>query len=537
MAGKGTSAGIITVVGIFVAAGLVLIDFLKPGKAQKIDIPVAVTTPEPDTLVKDSVPPLTPFEKLTLTLDSIVNSPDMVNGGFGFCLKDPETGEIILERGSKKSLVPASVLKIFSTGTALALLGSGYHFNTRLMYDGKIENGVLNGNIYILGGGDPSLGSNVFGSTAPGRVLGQWLNAVKSLGIDSIAGAVLGDGEMFEYDMIPAGWAWEDIQNDYGTGMSGLSFRENWYTINARTSGGKCQISCEPQMPFMTLYNKVICNPSVYKSYIYVNGGPYSLERTALGEVSGEFSCVSPVPDPPLLASYSLWREIKRAGIAVKDSFNTVRKMKLTGTYQKKERKMFHSMVSPSLTQLVRHTNFVSQNFYAESILRVLGLERSGYGSTISGVNSVMSFCKSRGMDMRGFFMTDGSGVSRFDAITAEQLASFLTIMYQDSLTYPNFYSSLPVAGKSGTLKNVGDSTIASGKIRAKSGYMTRVRSYAGYVTITTGKVLAFGMISNNALMEPVAIRNKMEQLMVLMAGLDSSFANKPLQKGHDSFP
>lgn len=463
---------------------------------------------------------LTPFEQLHAALDSITGSAAMKYGTFGFCLYDPDSGKVILESAADRSLVPASVLKVLSTGVALSRLKPGFRYATRLQHDGKIEAGVLHGNIYIQGTGDPSLGSEVFGSS-PEAVMKAFVGAIQKLGIDSITGRIYGDAELFEFDPIPLGYAWEDIQNDYGTGVSGLSYCENWYEIEVKVQNKATRIRARQDIPGLLLYNQVWYNPNIHKSYVYTHSGPYNTERVAIGEVANDFTARVPVPDAPLYCAYSLKNALKNAGIKVNDTVSTVRKLKVEGKYEKKERKTFYTMLSPSLSQLVFHTNQISQNFYAESILRGLGLQRHDFGSTLNGVSSVMAYAKEHKINLGGFYMTDGSGVSRFNGITCRQLAMMLNAYTKDSSMFAQFYNSLPTTGESGTLRRIGEGTAADGKIRAKSGYMTRVRSYAGYVTTKTGRRLCFAMISNNHQLDAVGIRDVMERMMVLMAELE----------------
>jgi serine-type D-Ala-D-Ala carboxypeptidase/endopeptidase (penicillin-binding protein 4) len=463
----------------------------------------------------------TAFERLQYELDSLVKRSELFHSGFGFCLMDPDSGTVLLEYNSRQSLVPASVMKTVTTGAVLGRLGPDFHYSTRLQYDGDISNRVLNGNIYILGSGDPSLGSDVFRQNAAQSLMAEWTAAVQALGIDSVNGMVLGDAGIFEPDLIPAGWSWEDIQNDYGVGPCGLSFRENMYTINlvAGNKGTYSQVT--PPVPGLVLHNQVLFNNSIGKPYIYVMGGPYQEERVMYGEVNGNFECRSAAPDPALYCAFTLMKALQKNNIAVKDSCSTVRKLRLQNKYTKKERKTFHTTYSPSLSQLVFHTNQVSQNFYAESLLRTLGYTRGSFGSTASGVQAVISYFKEKKIDLRGFYMVDGSGVTRYNAISAKFLCDMLAVFAKDSSMFPAFYRSLPVAGRSGTLTSIGDATSAEGKIHAKSGYMTRVRSYAGYAETKSGKRLVFAMIMNNQEWDASETKDRLERLMVLIAELD----------------
>jgi D-alanyl-D-alanine carboxypeptidase/D-alanyl-D-alanine-endopeptidase (penicillin-binding protein 4) len=186
----------------------------------------------------------------------------------------------------------------------------------------------------------------------------------------------------------------------------------------------------------------------------------------------------------------------------------------------KEGRKVITSNSSPSLSELVYHTNQVSQNFYAESILRAIAWKENGYGSTTAAVSIVYNFWKNHGVDLRGICMVDGCGLSRLDAVTTHQLVEMLRVYAKDSAVFPSFYRSLPVAGESGTIRKLADGTEAEGNLHAKSGTMSRVKSYAGYVKTRSGKLLCFAMVGNNTLWSEVELRDKFEKLFILMAKL-----------------
>lgn len=470
----------------------------------------------------------TSYERLKYFLEALSKSDSLSHGVWGFCLATADSGQIIAQHNPDQSLVPASVMKAITTGAALAKMGSGYRFCTRLQYDGSIDkaNRILNGNLYIKGSGDPSLGSSVFTGNHMEAVLSRWAEAVKELGIDSINGAVIGDGDVFEDDLIPAGWAWEDIQSDYGAGPCGLSFRENMYDINVRVSGKGLSYAIDPAVPGLKLYNRLAVDESVGKSFIYVTGAPYMNERVMIGAIAPfdtEFQDQSMIPDPPFFSAWHLLRYLKEYGIGVKDSCTSTMKIRFGGNkYERKERTTFNSICSPSLAQIVYHTNHVSQNFYAESVLKGLSLNEVGYGSSAGGAGVVRSWLKSIGVDLRGLCMVDGSGVSRFNLVTTRQLVTMLNALSKDSSCFEAFYNSLPVAGESGTMSKICKGTCAEQNVMAKSGSMSRVKSYAGYVKDRKGRLLSFAMIANNFEYAPGVMRDKFEQLMVLMAELDT---------------
>lgn len=453
--------------------------------------------------------------------DSINSAAQLRGGSWSYYLGPVDTDTAMYEINSTTGMVPASVMKVVTTGTALSLLGPGYRFTTILQHDGTQTGTTLEGNIFIHGNGDPSLGSESFGSSID-AVINKWASAIEAMGVDSVAGCVIGDAEAFERDMTPGGWCWEDVQSDYGAGPSGLSIHENQFDISLNGSGGRVSMNYSPKIPGMKLYNVCVNNPAIGKSYAYVTGGPYQFERCVQGEVNGHLDARGSIPDPALLCAELLKKNLEDRGIKVRDSATTIRLIRLNGLKLDAEggRKVITSIASPSLSELVYHTNQISQNFYAESILRAIACHEKGYGSTSGGIACVYNFWKNHGVDMQGMFMVDGCGLSRNNAITTKQLVSMLREIAHDSAVFPSFYRSLPIAGESGTIRKLADSTAAEGNLRAKSGTMSRVRAYAGYVDTRSGKRMAFAMIGNNTQWELSEIRDKFEKLFVLMAEL-----------------
>jgi D-alanyl-D-alanine carboxypeptidase/D-alanyl-D-alanine-endopeptidase (penicillin-binding protein 4) len=302
---------------------------------------------------------------------------------------------------------------------------------------------------------------------------------------------------------------------------TGLAFCENAYNIEVSPRGKSTSLRIYPAVPGLTLYNYVSVNPGIKKSYLYVTGAPYMNDRVVLGEVNGPFTGFSQVPDPALFCAYTLLNRLKRAGIGIRDSCTTVYRQKLLNKYKRTERKTFYTHYSPALAQLVYHTNQVSQNFYAETFLRMIALVDGNYGSTSGGTGAVIKYFKEQGVNMHGFYMADGSGVSRYDAVTPRFLCDMLCTYARDKKIFSYFYQSLPISGESGTLRRLGTDSVTLGKVHAKGGYMSRVSSLAGYVTAKNGMMYAFSIMFNNQEWDNEATRKKLEHLMLLMARLN----------------
>jgi serine-type D-Ala-D-Ala carboxypeptidase/endopeptidase (penicillin-binding protein 4) len=177
------------------------------------------------------------------------------------------------------------------------------------------------------------------------------------------------------------------------------------------------------------------------------------------------------------------------------------------------------SVYSPTVAGLVQTTNQASYNFFAENLLKHIGLKVLKHGGTEAGALAVRRFWQSKGMDMGGFAMFDGSGISRFNNVTAKQMTWLLSYM-RSSPQADDFYASLPVAGVSGTLRSMCMNTAAEGNVQAKSGTMSRVKSYAGYVQTASGKSLIFAVIVNNFDGSSVEIKQKVGKIMEVMVKL-----------------
>lgn len=467
-----------------------------------------------------------PIEFKDLTLDDLLLVLDtaqfMKYASYGFCLRDVATGRIIKQRNIHQSVIPASVIKMITTGVALELAGSNYRFRTRLQYDGQLDvaNRVLRGNIYIRGGGDPTLGSNVFSNPIKG-VMRHWKKAIQDLGIDSIQGAIVGDARFFEYEMIPSGWNWADVKSDYGAGVSGLSFRENTFDLYIR-NGAVFKIS--PKIPDLQIFGKLSVAKNTSKSYIMLSGAPYDGKRLLQGQVrGGRFKERCPMPDPAYTCAHTLWKTLQRDSLFVRDSATTVLKLKRSRAYKNKPRHDFYTTNSPQLKHLIRHTNLVSQNFYAETLFKLIGVKGKGYGSSEAASKAMRAFWERKKMNIKGFWQTDGSGLSRTNAITPQLLSDMLIYFQRDSVHFQDYYNSLAIAGKTGTMSKLCIGTVAEDNLRAKSGTMGRVKAYAGYVHDQKQRLLTFVMISNNHLCTASEMRKHFEGLMIKIAELDSS--------------
>ncbi len=465
---------------------------------------------------------------LQQTIEELVGYEPMKYGSLSICVLDVETGEVIAQHNPNMSLVPASTMKAVTTATALSLLGHSYTYKTYLEYDGKIKDGELKGNIYITGTGDPTLGSP-FLQTTPNTdaVMAKFVESIQNSGIKKLDGNIIGDASYFGTAMPAPDWQWNDIGNYYGAGASGLNINENLYylTFQQKTKLGATPnvVEVKPQMPYLVFINELKSDKKGTGDNAYIFGAPYSSTRYIRGTIpvgKNRFTIKGAIPDPPQYAAYSLLQKMEQSGIATPKMAKNIFEYRREGADKRLQRSRLLTLTSPPLSEIAQRTNEKSINLYAEAMLKTMGKRKKGEGSTEKGVEAVKEFWTQRGMDMEGFFMEDGSGLSPRNGVTSYQMSQIMRKTAKDKGIFNHFYESLSIGGRTGTARNMFKKTKAAGNIRLKSGSMRRVRAYTGYATTQSGKLVAFTIIANNFMGESRFIRTKMEKIMTALVYL-----------------
>ncbi len=497
----------------------VLVSCNKNTEKPSADEPVKKENDSAAQLQKKQHPKVLPLKE---ALAQMENDSALLNASVGYLFFDDSTQEIIASKNPDLCLIPASTLKVITTATAIDVLGRNRRFRTALQYDGKIENRILHGNIYIKGGGDPALASKFFRNHY-GDVVERWTQAVLKLNIDSINGQIIADAQIFDTDYTPPTWEWGEIGSDYGTAASGLSIYDNRFTIKVNLGKkGRYKINqtmTEPFLPYMEFENHIRVE-SVSKSSLYFLGAPYSRYKIIKGKVPKgkyNFKLEGAIPDPPYLAAYELEKKLKSNGIACRDSATTVRKLRSQGIKVNNKRKELYPVFSPGLGQLLEITNLHSNNLYAEHFLKHLGRKFYHKGDTESGSKAIISYWKNRGIQTSGLFISDGCGISRHNTLTVRQLVDVLKYMKDSSNNFTRYFNTFAVAGKTGTLRYLCRNSEAEGRIFAKSGTMNRVRAYAGYAKTLDNRLLMFALIVNNYNCKSYEMRELMEPAFIEM--------------------
>ena len=329
-------------------------------------------------------------------------------------VQNMSTGEVIDSYRADKVVPPASVMKLLTTGCALEILGPGYRFPTIIEYSGTIEKGVLQGDLYIRGGCDPSLGWK--GNTA---FLDKWVRAVKAAGISRIEGSVVADMTMLDGEAQNPGWLCEDAGNYYAPGIFALNYYGN--TMNIVLKSGEpgsiaSVVKTEPVVEDVYFINHVRCD-KINHDGAFVSGLPYSRERYLTGVVPsnlGTFGVKGDLPNPGLLLARHLTNRLREAGVPVKrDATYIADYNPLTPA-----RTELYTHYSAPLSEIIQETNVNSNNLYAEALFRYLGTRYTLPGSIHNSQDLLRDFWRRRGVTIQNAIIKDGCGIIRILSVS-----------------------------------------------------------------------------------------------------------------------
>ena len=453
----------------------------------------------------------------------LLQAPYMRGASFSLVVKDVQEGRTVYSYDTDRLQSPASVLKTVATATALEILGEDYRYPTTLEYDGILENGTLEGNLYIKGSGDPSFGSSHF---APGqnKFLSTWIAALQKAGIKHITGSVISDESIFDTEGVSIKWLREDMGNYYAPGSYGISIFDNMYKLSLQTGAAGTRPvlkGTEPDIPFIRFKNYLKAAP-VSSDSAYIIGAPLDDVRYLYGVLPANreaYVLKGDIPDPALYLARYLTDQLQQKGIRVDGSPSCYRIEVEENRWKKGERKEIVTTYSPTLREIASVCNHVSHNLYADALVKTVGLQYkprrnemiSSFGR---GVQVVKEYWEKKGLDVFPLRMNDGSGLAPANKVSAGFMGELLVYMATESAVSDAFIASLPQAGIEGSVRNFLKGSKLQGKARLKSGGITGVRSYAGYIT-KDGKTYAVAVFSNNYSCSMSRMTGALEKLLL----------------------
>lgn len=423
------------------------------------------------------------------------------NADVAYMIYDIDSSHVVVDNRADIKMTPASVLKLVTTASSLEILGADSRITTNVTTNGTVDsNGVLNGNLYVKGALDPTVESEFFEDVEFFRPL---IDALKSRHIRSINGDIVVDGSIVRREPVSDKWALEDLSTYYGVGCYGISVYDNVRNISMRSSGVGQGVNFSFQYPE--------CSPNVIDRLEVVDGPtngihlyalPYCNEILVEGIMGNHSSWGEPlaIMNPIMFFSQHLKKRLQDAGISVS---GTAHEGKAVGD------NILYSHMSPMLFHIVRETNYKSNNHFAQHLFRLIGAKGvGGSAATVDAVRTISNLWKNRGVDLSSASLYDGNGLSPFDAVSPRQIVGVLNYMWRSDNGY-YFFHSLPQCGKEGTVAAL--FVNSSLYVRAKSGSMSGVQSYAGYV-VSKGRCYSFCFFVNEFSCSRQQVKTLIEQ-------------------------
>ena len=416
-----------------------------------------------------------------------------------------DDSSVLFQKNESTRLTPASTLKLITTAAALEAFGPDHRFETKLYAQTVPDNnGVLHGNLYLQGAGDPTLGSpRVTGAESRERVLEKWVDAIKKAGIKRVEGSLIADVSAFEGPSISPKVNWENMGNYFAAPATPLCFNDNLFEIHFKPQLRANQPTeidyTSPKLPEVTFENFVTTDGKSKKDNAYVYGAPGQYHLKIFGTIPttlNGFTIKAALPDPALFALQALQEALEKEHITLTGKVQTVSTAPDYATYQ-----LLHTYQSPKLKDIVVIVNKRSFNLYADMLLRQLALAEGKKGSIENGLAVLQHFLKKNKISTAtDTVLYDGSGLARDNLLTPKTLANVLVYMSK-SPYFEDYYKSLATPDDRGdllVLRRFLKPFQKVDQVRVKGGTIDGVKAAAGYVKNEQGRLIVFVLMANN---------------------------------------
>jgi serine-type D-Ala-D-Ala carboxypeptidase/endopeptidase (penicillin-binding protein 4) len=440
-------------------------------------------------------------------VESLLGAAPVDKGEWGLLVVDAETGVTLYEKNAKDYFLPASNMKLLTTALALDTLGLEYRFRTTVETNGTLTpDGKLSGDLILVGRGDPNLSNRKFPYETkeefegpPEKALAEFADAIAGRGVKEIAGDVVGDDSYFPRERYPDGWEIDDMVWEYGAAISAIVVDDNTVTLTltpAEKAGGTVTVVVEPATREFVVENEVTTIGAKEKPDLRLTrepGGDTVVVSGVMPAASAPRKLVLAIQEPALHAANLMAQLLRDRGI------------KVSGTTRAQDEPdpgaagwtVLAEHLSIPLKDSVKLVNKISQNLHTEVLLRTVARQQGRWATPEDLQKFPETFYAKAGIPEGDVVQTDGSGLSRHDLVTPRAFVALLAYA-QRQVWFPAFLASLPVAGADGTLNERMKEPPLAGKIHAKTGSVTHVRTLSGYAETPGGRKLIFSFLSNN---------------------------------------
>ena len=417
---------------------------------------------------------------------------------------ESKTGKILFDKNSQVGLAPASCLKVITSAAAFELLGKDYRYKTDIAYDGTIEGNTLKGNFYVKASGDPTFGSWRWKDTGMDTVQQKILAALQEKNIKIIIGDFIVDDSRWSTQATPGGWTWDDIGNYYGAGARGLNWHENQYDLilkpGKNTGDSVTIIGTEPELQASALINELRTGKAGTgdNSVIYLpEDGLIGYVRGTVPQGNKTFKVSGAMPNASISFSTDIEKLFRGNNISFPGNTKTGVPYSLNKEKMPEVAKTLMNFYSPPLDSINYWFLQKSVNLFGEAFVKTIAYEKTGFGSTDTGISIIKDFWSKNGIEKSALHIIDGSGLSPANRVTTNALVTVMQYAKKQNW-FPSFYNALP----------------NQNNIKMKSGYIGGVRSYTGYIKSKSGTEYTFAFIINNYDGNPGAVREKMWKLL-----------------------
>ncbi len=451
-------------------------------------------------------------EQVNAQLDGMLQDDFFKTTTIAIDVYDLTAGDYLYRFNEHRLLNPASNMKLLTSAAGLVFLGSGYNFVTSVQYTGEIVNNILYGDLYVVGGFDP-----VF-STAD---LDKFLKDIRKSGIKEITGSIYGDVSKKDSLFWGWGWMWDDDPSTDAPYLSALNINGNSIDVYVTGSvqGERPLVRTDPETKYVNIINTAVTSsvdPQKItitrdwrnrKNDIYVSGNTLPPQFASNDTVENSVNIYSPD-----LYFLNLFKEhLVKNGIKITGDI---------GLKKKPATSKWLSVFSRPYDSVMTYMNKRSDNLSAEMVLYSLAASFNVYPVTArQGIKVIDSLLTLSGVLRNDYVLADGSGVSRYNLLSAEQILSVLKYMYSvDPYLFNTFLKSLPQAGLDGTLGKRMNDTDAEGKVYAKTGTLRGVSCLSGYVTAENDHLLAFSILEQNFIDQTAYARYIQDKICQVLA-------------------